>query len=803
MIKKLFFLIVMSSFLYSGILKGDAFLNLQTGVDMTKMSSFTSSPATEKLYNIVVVNINGKLLQKYFESEGIKVNSCNEQYCNLSVNISQYKNLLENGLKNKMFLSKKMKPLVDIGVVNTGGYSLHYGTNIDKPLKGKGVVIGVIDTGIDIYHPDFANDDDSTRIAFLWDQTISGNENSYPTNFNYGYECDSYSINNKTCPSSDKGSITDPSVGHGTHVAGIVGSNDDKYTGMAPEGTFIIVKSLFDEASIIDGVRYIFKKAESLGMPAVINMSFGNDAGPHDGTSYVEAALAKMTGKGKILVAATGNSGDVSKHFAGKATAEAGYVKFNPATTIALDSSVEQMYFDIWYQSEMLFKIILVEKSNNKVVDETDFYRSSDCTCTTSDCSQLVCTKVLTTAGGNKVATVAMASGIFPNNGKWETVILISKESESLSKYRWLLSYKKINAEENFHAWLVNDSGSFEEPSGGGTSLLRNYVDKSGNAVKYKFFFGDTYCTATVPATNKDIFAVGSYIERNMWVDIDGMMYGVSATYAITNDISGFSSKGGFCSSIVKPDITAPGQFIISSMSANVNPPGCGSDPNCQVVDEHHFIQYGTSMASPFVAGGIALLLEWNNNLTFDDLFKVITLNADKDGYTGNLPNYSWGYGKFQLKGIVENLNQESMTREPLKIDNVKITKDTSAGTATFYWETNRLGDSSVYYWKSGAGKSMVNIESFGTRHSVTITGLSTSDYIFQIVSVSPYDETVTSKEYSFSMVNPSSGCSCNMTDDSKNGITVVNTGRSFDPIIIMFLMFFIVIKLVYVKKEY
>ena len=806
MIKKLLFLLAIILFFSNSIIEGDSFLNLDISQDMTKMSSFSPSsvPTVEKLYNVIIANVNGEKIKSYLKKNGIKIESCGETYCHVLINISQYNELISKGLENKVFLSKKMKPLVNAGVPLTGGYALHYGDNISEPLKGKGVIIGVVDTGIDIYHPDFSNADNSTRIAFLWDQTIKGDSKSYPKNFNYGYECDSYSINNKTCPSNDKGSITDPSIGHGTHVAGIVGSNDKTYTGMAPEGTFIIVKSLFDEASVIDGVRYIFQKATALGMPAVINMSFGNDAGPHDGTSYVEDTLGKMVGKGKILVAAAGNSGDVYKHFSGEATSETGYVKFSPAASLTLTGTVEEMYLDIWYSNEMKFKILLLDKYDNKVIAESGFHKSSECSCSSSDCSTLVCTDILKTAGGNSIATVGVASGIFANNHKWETVILISKESESLSDYRWALGFEKDLTNERFNAWLVNDSGSFEMPSGGGSSILRNYFDTDGNSKKFKFFFGDTNCTVTVPSTNKDIFAVGSYIERNSWIDKDGQVYGLPSSVAVVGDISEFSSKGGSCSSIVKPDITAPGQFIISSMSSNVNPPGCGSDPDCMIVDDHHFIEYGTSMASPFVAGGIALLLEWNNNITFDDLFKMISLHADTDDYTGNVPNYTWGYGKFQLKGIVNNLNQEKMKRDPLEISNVKITKNTSDGKVTFYWETNRLGDSSVYYWKSGGSKSLRNIESYGTRHSITVTGLGTTSYTFQMVSVSPYDETVASKKYTVSMEEPSSGCSCDMVNSSfSNGVYIADSSRNFDPVVFIFLMGFIFIKFVYAKKRY
>lgn len=188
---------------------------------------------------------------------------------------------------------------------------------------GEGVVVGVVDSGIDYTHEDFKNDDGTTRIISIWDHTVDGEDGYFnpPPGYSYGSEYTSSNIENGT---NGVGHHED-SDGHGSHVAGTAagngrapvagGAGDYTYTGVAPEAGIIMVKYDFENEKnrnssdcLIDGINYIFTKAEELGMSAVVNLSLGTDYGPHDGSTLEERAIDELIGPGKIIVAAAGNA---------------------------------------------------------------------------------------------------------------------------------------------------------------------------------------------------------------------------------------------------------------------------------------------------------------------------------------------------------------------------------------------------------------------------------------------------------------------------------------------------------------
>lgn len=184
----------------------------------------------------------------------------------------------------------------------------------DPNLSGAGVLVAVLDSGIDYTLPEFRNQDGSTRIRYLWDQTLvpdvyfaeesqdGANTRRPPDGFRLGVEFDSGQIDralSETAPQSQFGLL--PSVdasGHGTAVAGIAAGNSARYQGVAPEAELLVVKlGLPDVTSfprtteIMRAVTYTVKKAVELQMPVSVNLSFGNTYGAHDGSSLLERFL--------------------------------------------------------------------------------------------------------------------------------------------------------------------------------------------------------------------------------------------------------------------------------------------------------------------------------------------------------------------------------------------------------------------------------------------------------------------------------------------------------------------------------
>lgn len=205
----------------------------------------------------------------------------------------------------------------------------------DPYLTGAGVLIAVLDSGIDIRRQEFRNSDGSTRIRYLWDQTLSpdtpglSGEVSPPAGFLMGVEFDSGRIDRalketdpgeqfRLLPSIDTG-------GHGTAVAGIAAGYSGSYQGVASRSELLIVKlgqpdvtSFPRTTEVMRGVTYAVKKGIHLNMPVVINLSFGNTYGAHDGSSLLERFLDNAAEIGRtVICVGSGNEGNSNGHLAG------------------------------------------------------------------------------------------------------------------------------------------------------------------------------------------------------------------------------------------------------------------------------------------------------------------------------------------------------------------------------------------------------------------------------------------------------------------------------------------------------
>ena len=184
-------------------------------------------------------------------------------------------------------------------------------------LTGRGVLVGIVDSGIDLTNPDFRNEDGTTRIAALWDQADR--------------EYTSEEINEFL---NAEGTVQPPlsadSSGHGTAVAGIAagngrGSEGRRYRGAAPESELVIVKMKSPQpggfprtTELMTGVDYLIRKAQEMRMPVAVNISFGNTYGPHDGSSLVEQYLNDVSAIWKnVICIGTGNEGTAAGHAAG------------------------------------------------------------------------------------------------------------------------------------------------------------------------------------------------------------------------------------------------------------------------------------------------------------------------------------------------------------------------------------------------------------------------------------------------------------------------------------------------------
>ena len=200
----------------------------------------------------------------------------------------------------------------------------------DLYLTGRGVLVAVLDSGIDFGQSVFRKADGSTRIRYLWDQTLKPtDQNRPPEGFGMGMEYNSEQIDwALEIPDPQQRYLTLPSIdtsGHGTAVAGIAAGRSTVYRGVAREAELLIVKLGVPDAlsfprttEIMRGVTWAVNKALALQMPLVINLSFGNSYGAHDGSSLLERFLDNAAEIGRtVICVGTGNEGASGGHLAG------------------------------------------------------------------------------------------------------------------------------------------------------------------------------------------------------------------------------------------------------------------------------------------------------------------------------------------------------------------------------------------------------------------------------------------------------------------------------------------------------
>lgn len=472
----------------------------------------------------------------------------------------------------------------------------------DMPLslRGKGTLIGIVDSGIDYENAEFRNEDGTTRIVSLWDQSVNGRP---PAGYLAGTEYTREQID-AALATEDKEVRrqmvkTSDVSGHGTAVAGIAagngrGSEGRRFRGAAPEAELIIVKmgapregGFPRTTELMRGVDYIVRKAVELRRPVAINISFGNTYGSHDGTSLVERFLNDIADMWKnVICIGSGNEGASAGHVSGKVRRQ-----ISETVELAVQQREPALSIQIWksYVDEM--GVSVISPSGRQAGPFYEFLGAQRYI--------LGDTELLIYYGEPK-----------PYSVKQEIYLSLLPGKQYIESGVWkiVLTPGRI-VDGEYQMWLPTQ-----------TSL------NMGTA----FLQPNSMSTLTIPSTASLAVTVAAYDARTF-------------SYA---DFSGRGPAGMYeGENVLKPDIAAPGVRVTAPV------PGGGYQSFS-----------GTSFAAPFVTGSAALLMEWgivrgNDPYLYGEKVKAYLRKGAKQlaGYE-RWPNTLLGYGALCVRDSLPGL---------------------------------------------------------------------------------------------------------------------------------------------------
>lgn len=470
-------------------------------------------------------------------------------------------------------------------------------------LTGRGVIIALVDSGIDFRNADFVSYDadgrPTSRLLYLWDTTSAAFDShrigtkpplSYPNGASLGTLYTQAQLTEDLRSSTKRILATDLN-GHGTACASIAAGNgqNDRGTnglkrtetiGVAPGADIIGIR-----IGRADGPENNYLLNAAVGWldqvagpkPLVVSFSFGGHRGGHDGQLIEERELNArfpLTKRSRAIVVAAGNEGSDSFH------SEATFSGQDAARLVRWQTPDEN-YMRLYFSSA-----------------DDDI--------------------VVAPAGDTKLKVVT--SWINPFTHQRVAIVKVQAGNGGL--------------------WLYDDSGRQNT-----ANIYMREADFASDSVSYNTLVG-------TPGTASTVLTVGSYDWNDLFHQA-GKVYSLSDVCGsrrqlVIGGLSCYSSPGYSRNGTIKPEIISPGGWYEASYAKKLD----GTGPEGWLVDStgKYVAMNGTSAATPYTAGIIALMLQKRPTLTFGEIRRLLTTNASKDDLvTGPVPNPNWGYGKLDL----------------------------------------------------------------------------------------------------------------------------------------------------------
>jgi subtilisin family serine protease len=607
----------------------------------------------------VFIEIRSPAVLQQLHDLGIEVGSVIDNIVTARVPLAVLPALLELPIE-RVHAARILRLVHDSSMVAIGADRVRYRDAAGwQGSTGAGAIVGIIDTGLDILHPDFHDANGVTRVLALWDHLVVGTP---APGFGYGLYCTRARIQ-LVVTGTDSGSCPTQDInGHGTHVAGSAagdgsaGATPFRYAGVAPEAELLIVRAgdgRFSEDRIADGLVWIRQEARSRGRPVVVNLSLGHQGGPHDGSSFLDRIIDQLSAPGFVVVLAAGNEGENQNvtpvpaappsliharvQPAAGTTATIAFV-ISPYAPNANRCDGNQVQLSAWYDVRDRVELTVVRPNGSQLtvaagargVDDNPDGRIEIL-------NAFPLNAYPGTAEGLIVINGCLPSGV-PAAGTWQ----IRMRPQPVG------AVTGVPVDVYLHTVLLGSGGT----AVGTTGFDNRFVVSS-------------------PATALRGIAVGAFATRTCWPSR------AAATICYTappqrGDLAPFSSAGPTRDGRLKPEIVAPGMGIMSSLSRRTGAPAARISP-----DGFHWVLEGTSMAAPHVAGAVALMLQYRPSLTPEDVRDVLARSGRQDQFTTRTYDASadarpadwWGYGKLDVPAALELLLNggviASLTVEP------------------------------------------------------------------------------------------------------------------------------------------
>ena len=459
-------------------------------------------------------------------------------------------------------------------------------------LRGRGTLIGFVDTGIDYTMDSFIYEDGSSKIKYIWDQTIKG---TAPAGFHFGAEYSDEEINRALQSENPLEIIPHrDTVGHGTFLASVAaGRERGEYIGAAPDAEIIAVKlkraepyfyetflvpeqqeNVYTSSSIMLGIQYIINKAAQLNRPVAICIAVGSNLGSHDGFSLIEEFLSRISNTiGIAVVCAAGNESNTSRHATGR------IMNSGESQNVELSAGnrMEDIFLNMWSGASDRMAVSVRSPTGELIPKIPVRSGTSYSTNLVLERSRVIIEYYLPVRGGGDQLTLIKI--LNPTPGIWTITI-----------------YGEIVLDGTYHIWLP----------------LTGFLDPDT-----MFLTPSPNCTIVTPAAAVGVTTCGAYDSRN-------------------NSLHASSSWGPTRLPMMSPDLAAPGVNV-----AGVFPSGYGR-------------MSGTSAAAAITAGACALMLQWgivegNETSLTGNRIRANLIRGCSRNPLEEYPNVQWGYGRLNL----------------------------------------------------------------------------------------------------------------------------------------------------------